>query len=271
MNERRPANPPHAGERPTAGRAGAPAGPRTAAGRGHEHAAGARGGEHGAERTAAERAGEHAADPHFAERTGSDPQERLIVAAIAQIEKHGLAQLTVRGVAAAAAVNIAAVNYYFRSKDALVAAALEGTIRHMVEDSDDFLARMPVDPEGVLGELLAYYLEGALRYPRISRAHLHDAFVADDYSGPFAILFAPVMQRLRRAIRDAVPGLEEQQAARRVVAALSAVFFPAFFAEFYRPLGAFESAPERASYLREVARAALGPPEPPPRARSKGR
>jgi AcrR family transcriptional regulator len=200
-----------------------------------------------------------ARDP-FAPPTSDDPQKRLVAAAIEQIEKYGLAQLTVRAVAAAAGMNVAAVNYYFRSKDALVAAALEGTIRHMVADSEAFLQRLPEDPERVLGELLAYYLEGALRYPHISKAHLHDAFVSDDYEGAFTALFSPVMLRLRQALRKTVPGLGEKEAARRVVGALSAVFFPAFFLGFYRSLAALDTPADRASYAHEVALRSLAPP-----------
>lgn len=200
------------------------------------------------------------------EKPGSPGREaspqRLVDAAIAQIEEHGLAQLTVRGVAAAAGMNIAAVNYHFRSKEALVAAALEGSIRHMVQDSNEFLARMPEDPVRVLGDLLGYYMEGALRYPGLSKAHLHDAFAVGDYSGPFPTLFSPVMERLREAVRSAVPGLDDRGASRRVVAALSGVFFPSFFAGLYRSLDALGSAADRAAYARELARQTLAPADP---------
>lgn len=190
-----------------------------------------------------------------------DPRQRLVIAAIDQIEKHGVGQVTVRKIAAAAEVNIAAVNYYFRSKEALLAAALEGSIRHMLEDGDELLARMPDDPMEALSGLLGYYLEGCLRYPNLSRAHLHDAFHADDYSGPFPTLFAPVIMRLRDLVRAAVPGLEERAAARRVVAALSAVFFPAFFAGLYEGLSALGSPDDRLTYVRELARQTLAPAE----------
>ncbi|AUX39496.1 AcrR family transcriptional regulator [Sorangium cellulosum] len=193
-----------------------------------------------------------------------DPRQRLVVAAIDQIEKHGVGQATVRRIAAAAGVNIAAVNYYFRSKEALLAAALEGSIRHMLADSEEFLARMPEDPVDALSGLLGYYLEGSLRYPNVGRAHLHDAFHVDDYSGAFPTLFAPVMVRLRDLVRAAVPGLEERAAARRVVAALSAVFFPAFFAGLYAGLDALGSPADRLAYVRELARQTLAPPAPTP-------
>ncbi|XXT15428.1 TetR/AcrR family transcriptional regulator [Sorangium sp. So ce429] len=192
-----------------------------------------------------------------------DPRQRLVVAAIDQIEKHGIGQATVRKIAAAAGVNIAAVNYYFRSKEALLAAALEGSIRHMLEDGEELLARMPDEPMDALSGLLGYYLEGCLRYPNLSRAHLHDAFQAGDYSGPFPVLFTPVIARLRDLVQAAVPGLDQRAAAHRVVTALSAVFFPAFFAGLYQGLSALGSPADRLAHVRELARQTLAPPPTP--------
>ena len=193
--------------------------------------------------------------------TSEQAPQRLIASAIDEIERHGLGQLTVRNVAAAAGVNIAAVNYYFRSKETLVAAALEGSVRNMLEDTDAFLTRMPDDPQAVLTELLASYLEGALRYPRLARALLHDAFTIDDYRGPFPVLFKPALQRLCDAVRAAVPSLDERGAAQRVVAAVSAMLFPGYFAGLYAPLGALDSEAERQRYAAQVARQALAPLE----------
>lgn len=192
-------------------------------------------------------------------RPPETPRERLIEATILEIERHGLSQLTVRAVAAAADMNIAAVNYHFRSKQALVTAALESSIVHMLEDTDAILARLPKDPEDVLGELLGYYLEGCLRFPRISKAHLHDGFVADDYSGAFPQRFAPVLERLRVALCEILPGLDPEFAARRVIAALSGAFFPAFFAPLFQALGALDTPDARALYALDLARHALAP------------
>lgn len=198
-----------------------------------------------------------------------DPTARLLDATLHEIERHGLARLTVRSVATAAGVNIAAVSYYFRSKDALVAAALKGSIEHVLADSEPLLARLTEEPEEALTELLGYYLEGSLRFPQVAKAHLHEAFISDDYSGPFPTLFAPIVVRLRAALRAAVPDLDEKEAGARVVAALSSVFFPAFFAGFFAPIDPLQSVESRAAYAREAARRALAPATSAPRPRRK--
>ena len=61
------------------------------------------------------------------------------------------------------------------------------------------------------------------------------------------------------ALRSLVPGLDHRQAERRVVASLSAIFFPALFAGLYRGLGTLTNASERREYAAELARRALAP------------
>jgi AcrR family transcriptional regulator len=190
----------------------------------------------------------------------TDPASRLVAAAIAEVEAHGLSRVTVRGIAKTAGMNVAAVNYHFGSKEALLATALDATVAHMLEDTDMLLARARDGLHAALPDLLAYYLEGSLRYPRISKAHLHAAFSADDYSGTFPVRFAPVLERLRDELVRALPGLSVDASARRVIAAMSAVFFPAFFAGLVAPLGALDTPAARRCYAEEVAARALQAP-----------
>src|SRR5688500_7063444 len=123
-------------------------------------------------------------------------RERIVLATIERIEAGGIKELTVRDIAAAAGVNVAAINYYFGSKEALLAAALEASSAHARSDTEEYLARLEGDPEGALCELLLYYMEGALRYPRIYKAHLFRPFTEDDYTGPFPSWFSGVLGRL---------------------------------------------------------------------------
>lgn len=193
------------------------------------------------------------------EPPSTEPRARLVEAAIEQIEQHGLANLTVRDVAAAASANIAAVNYHFGSKDALVHAALEVAMRHTLEDIEDILESVARDPKLGFQELLEYLISGSLRFPRLSKALLHDAFSSDDYTGPFPIQFAPMMARIRDALQRAVPGLTPTAAARRTVAALSAVFFPTFFVGLFRDLCSLQSERDRREYAAELTRQMLAP------------
>lgn len=191
--------------------------------------------------------------------SASDPRERLLHAAFEEIEARGLARVTVRGVAAAAGVNIAAVSYYFRSKELLVQAALESTLQAMVADVEAMLARFSADAEAVLVEILTYYFEGMLRYPRLSKAHMHAAFLDDDYDGQFPNELGSVLSQLAAAIRKAVPSLDARTASQRVVTAYSSVCLPAVLPGLYSSLDALSTPGDRVAYVRALARTALAP------------
>ena len=56
------------------------------------------------------------------------------------LEKAGPNKLTTRSIAAQAGVNIAAINYYFTSKEALLEAALAASWERAAEHLRDFLS-----------------------------------------------------------------------------------------------------------------------------------
>jgi AcrR family transcriptional regulator len=184
-------------------------------------------------------------------------RQRLIMATIDCIEELGLGKTTVRAIAKCANVNIAAVSYYFGSKEELVGATLEHTLDHMLADVREYLERVPEQPRTALSELLSYLLEGSLRYPRLTQAHLHDAFVNGDYSGGFPSRFALIQRDLERALRSVLPDCSADQRRRAAARALSAVLLPAFFGGLFAPSAAFSSASKRQHYASETAAALL--------------
>jgi AcrR family transcriptional regulator len=99
------------------------------------------------------------------------PEERITVATLDSIAEHGLDGATVRVIAAKAGLNAAAVNYYYRSKDRLVEAALRGAWTHVAEDLDRIVAEASSMEEG-LAVATRFLIEGAWRYPRLIRAML---------------------------------------------------------------------------------------------------
>ena len=182
----------------------------------------------------------------------SEPHQRLIEATIAQIEDRGLSNVTVRGIAAEADMNVAAVNYYFGSKSALLDAALAGSIEHMMNDSAQLLAA-PGEPVDVMTNLLGYYLEGAIRYPQLTKAHLDGAFRDDDYSGIFPTRMAPMIAELCEWLRRKRPDVDEANVEARVVAALSAALFPAAFSGLFAGQATLRTVDARAEYVRWLA------------------
>jgi AcrR family transcriptional regulator len=101
---------------------------------------------------------------------------RLILeAALDCIEEDGLEKLTIRRIARKAGTNGAAINYHFRSKDHLVSEVFSMTIQHMLEDVFAAMEDPAAQFDAVFTDVLFYLLDGSLRFPGITKAHLQRA------------------------------------------------------------------------------------------------
>ncbi len=103
------------------------------------------------------------------------PRQLILEAVVTCIEKYGIDKLTTRKIAEAAGTNVASINYYFRTKDALVNEALSMTINHMMEDVSAAIADRQRPFLVAFEDVLFYLLEGNIRFPGITAAHLYDA------------------------------------------------------------------------------------------------
>ena len=97
------------------------------------------------------------------------PERRILVATLDCIAETGLEKATVRAIAAKAGLNAAAVNYYYRSKERLVEAALRSAWTHVSEDIDRIVDATGGGKEG-LETAVSFLIEGAYKYPAIIRA-----------------------------------------------------------------------------------------------------
>ncbi|MDA8411562.1 MAG: TetR/AcrR family transcriptional regulator [Treponema sp.] len=151
-------------------------------------------------------------------------RDRILSAAIDLIEREGTDKATTRVIAAAAGVNVAAINYYFRSKDALVEAALAVSWSNAMEDLEGFLRREPWDPRGTLLSIAGFLIEGATVYPRLTRANLFNS--GGHPIGPVAKGLATVVESLAGRLCDHFARPLDEAARDRVHAFLSATVFP---------------------------------------------
>jgi AcrR family transcriptional regulator len=99
-------------------------------------------------------------------------EERIVAAAIECIERGGLAGATNREIAKVAGVNSAAINYYFRSKEALIRRCMAITLKNAFD-----LRRMPamrdLDAQARCIAIMLDLIEGGLQYPGLTRAHFY--------------------------------------------------------------------------------------------------
>ncbi len=130
-------------------------------------------------------------------------RQAILEAVVTCIERDGIDRLTTRAIAGEAGTNIASINYHFRTKDQLVAQALTMTINHALEDVFVDIHAQDISFREILENVLFYLIDGGLRFPGITTAHLYRAVVEKDYNSAGAVAIRKASDRLaRRAISE---------------------------------------------------------------------
>jgi AcrR family transcriptional regulator len=133
-------------------------------------------------------------------------EQRMVDAAIQCIELVGIEAVTTRKIAEMAGMNSAAVNYYFRSKEALLERALAATTENAIGDWERIITDPAMDPVDRLRAVLRELLEGVQRFPNLSKAHLHGPIMEGDFDTVFARRFRAFLVRARNALAPVLPG-----------------------------------------------------------------
>jgi AcrR family transcriptional regulator len=119
---------------------------------------------------------------------------RIIEAAIAAIEEYGFENATVRRIAAKAGVNIASINYYFRTKEQLLEKVIRLTLDNAFDWSELAYAES-LPPKEQLYAIMDHLSVIALNYPAMTRAHFYEAMVGGNYD-------SPAVREMNRFIED---------------------------------------------------------------------
>jgi AcrR family transcriptional regulator len=160
-------------------------------------------------------------------------KDRILDAAERLFAEQGFAQTSLRDITAEAAVNLAAVNYHFQSKDHLIAAVFDRRIGPLNEQRLAMLDRLeeeaaggPLAVEDLLRAMLGPILrmagtpEGASAANLIGRAHTEPG---DIFEHLFTGQFAPVAVRFMSAARRSLPGFPEVELMWRIVFSVGAM------------------------------------------------
>jgi AcrR family transcriptional regulator len=151
-------------------------------------------------------------------------REKILDVTIDLIEKVGTAKATTRTIAAAAGVNIAAINYHFGSKEKLVDEALSTSWEHASKHIKGYLSAEPWEPEGALMAIGEYFLEGGYRYPTITRANFFES------DGQPRKAVAASIAALTGELEDRMSGSLDKTSTKelriRLSAFVSAILFP---------------------------------------------
>lgn len=165
--------------------------------------------------------------------TKNDPQQLILEAVITCIEKYGLEKTTTRKIAREAGTNIASINYYFRSKDDLIAQALDVTLQHMKDDLIDIVQDAERSFDLILRAWMEYLIEGAQRYPNVFMAHMYAPLVEKRFDTPGPLAFREMVDLLGERAVQAYPEKSRPELRLGLADVISAVLFRTLAPEFF--------------------------------------
>jgi AcrR family transcriptional regulator len=115
----------------------------------------------------------------MAKHPSNQTAQSIIQAALECLERDGLEGMTIRTIAEQAKVNIAAVNYHFGSKEALLNAVLALASRNAFMDVEQWLtAQTLTELRLQLEAFINHLLDGLANFPNTSRVVLHELMFA---------------------------------------------------------------------------------------------
>jgi len=181
-------------------------------------------------------------------------QEKIIRAAIDIIEKKGIGQITIRRIAHEAGMNVAAINYYFRSKDNLIRLALKQTMNEMIKIPAETLEQTDLPPREKLKVFLETFMGGAIQWPGIAKAHLYAPLMENDYSTPFMKHFNSFLNDLTAKIKNLELKHKGKDLKFVVMQMISAVTLPGLMPELFKGFAQLDFGNEktRKAYIADL-------------------
>ncbi len=192
---------------------------------------------------------------------------RILAACIACIERDGIESLTVRAIAREAGVNVAAINYYFRSKEALLEEVLgrarEVAFDGQIRELDAIIEDEAGDLRAALERFVPEFLRDALRYPRLAAAHFREVISGQDYESPEAQACGTFFEAFFVRVRPVLPPGPEEEQRLRVVAFWSSIYLNVLMPRLFDKLLAQPIAepPGAGRYARVLLAGLLGKSE----------
>ncbi len=202
--------------------------------------------------------------------TGRATRDQIIAVTLEAIQTEGLVTLTIRQIAERAGVNVAAVNYHFGSKDALVnevlielTSELQGTFSHLANDS--------IEPRLRVHRFLSEFSNVILRYPDVYRQALGTGLLGGDAQRKYlGFLQLEGLQTLKRLVREVTGETHERRLMLRIVQSIGGLVYPLLVGSFIGQAAGFQFTEERVrkEHVSICLQNLLGPQAPEPLTRA---
>ncbi|MDD3655009.1 MAG: TetR/AcrR family transcriptional regulator [Desulfotomaculaceae bacterium] len=160
-------------------------------------------------------------------------KEKIIRVVMNIIAEDGFQNITIRKIAARAGVNVAAINYHFGSKDAVINEALR-TVTSQLRNTFQFLKESNESGETRLARFINDYTDIMLRYPDIIKNVIYQQIhhkQLDEQAEYVTFLQTEGIELIKQSIRQIRPELNESSLHLKTLHLVSSISFPILMGE----------------------------------------
>ncbi len=169
-------------------------------------------------------------------------KEKIIGVTMDIIAQEGFQNITIRKIAAKAGVNVAAVNYHFGSKDAVINEALK-TVTDQLEHIYEYLKNSNEEPKTKLALFIINYTDMMFKYPDILKNVIDHAIhnkLFDNQIEYFTFLQTEGVGILKTVISQIRPDLDEYDIYIKILHLLSGLSFPFLMGDQIKDMMGFD-------------------------------
>jgi AcrR family transcriptional regulator len=167
-------------------------------------------------------------------------QGKILDATVKLLFTTAPSELTTRRIAREAQVNIAAINYHFRSKDELVNRAMEAATAKAFEMGVSVLRAPGKPPRERLLDFLSGYAYGLVKFPGLTRTAFLGLFRKEDSETFYGRLMKEMVGKVGQVIAEAAGSGAAQDSTATALMVLSCVIFPFLVSNTMREAGAVD-------------------------------
>lgn len=190
-----------------------------------------------------------------------DKKQTIINAALDCIKESGLQHVTVREITEQAALNTAAINYYFGSKEELLHQALQKHFENLLVDWEVILERQALDFQQGLKVLLREILEEARKNPNLFIAQVYEPLTNKNTDSPFAEQFDRFIRHLLEQKTKSQPDKSVETHQVEIMQLFSGVLFPGLVQHLFTDFDQWDlnEAEHQEQYVEELVNRIMYP------------
>jgi AcrR family transcriptional regulator len=184
-------------------------------------------------------------------------RDKVLKTTVRLLAKSEPAKLTIRQIAAEAGVNVAAINYHFRSKENLIDEAVFMFSQDAFSAGLRMLTDPSLTPEARLARFFKGYAYGLVEFRGATETAFLGIMNATAGQGKYAGMMQEMFQATRKNVGELTGERDEKEQSRAALMLISGVVFPFLFADLFRASSGidYRDQPERDRYIDVLIRA----------------